>query len=54
MRMALVGQARGRGLQIRAWGVATRDDLRRVYASGADGTTLNWPDWTAAFGDGAI
>jgi len=51
---ALVEQARARGLQIRAWGVATRDDLRRVYASGADGTTLNWPDWAAAFGDGAI
>ncbi len=42
---ALVAEAHGRGLRVRAWGVATREHLAQVYASGADGTTLNWPDW---------
>jgi glycerophosphoryl diester phosphodiesterase len=41
----LVAEAHGRGLDVRAWGVATREHLALVYASGADGTTLNWPDW---------
>jgi glycerophosphoryl diester phosphodiesterase len=41
----LVAEARRRGLQVRAWGVATREHLAQVVASGADGTTLNWPDW---------
>jgi hypothetical protein len=26
--------------------VRNRDDFHRVIACGADGTTLNWPDWT--------
>jgi glycerophosphoryl diester phosphodiesterase len=43
----LVAEAHGRGLNVRAWGVATREHLALVYATGADGTTLNWPDWTA-------
>jgi len=43
----LVAEAHGRGISVRAWGVATREDLARVYTSGADGTTLNWPDWAA-------
>jgi glycerophosphoryl diester phosphodiesterase len=42
---ALVARAHARGLQVRAWGVATRAHLAQVAASGADGTTLNWPDW---------
>ena len=41
----LVERARERGLQVRAWGVATRDHLRRVFDCRADGTTHNWPDW---------
>jgi glycerophosphoryl diester phosphodiesterase len=41
----LVTEAHERGLNVRAWGVATREHLAQVYASGADGTTLNWPDW---------
>lgn len=43
----LVDDAHQRGLQVRAWGVGTREHLAQVVASGADGTTLNWPDWTA-------
>ncbi|MFN8525654.1 MAG: glycerophosphodiester phosphodiesterase family protein [Chloroflexota bacterium] len=42
---ALVQRAHAAGLQVRAWGVSSRDDLQRVIDSGADGTTLNWPDW---------
>jgi glycerophosphoryl diester phosphodiesterase len=41
----LVALAHGRGLNVRAWGVGTREHLALVYGSGADGTTLNWPDW---------
>lgn len=41
----LVAAAHGRGLDVRAWGVGTREHLAQVYAAGADGTTLNWPDW---------
>jgi glycerophosphoryl diester phosphodiesterase len=41
----MVALAHGRGLNVRAWGVATREHLELVNASGADGTTLNWPDW---------
>lgn len=41
----LVAAAHARGLDVRAWGVGTREHLAQVYASGADGTTLNWPDW---------
>ena len=41
----LVAAAHARGLNVRAWGVGTREHLALVYASGADGTTLNWPDW---------
>jgi glycerophosphoryl diester phosphodiesterase len=42
---ALVEVAHQRGLDVRAWGVANREHLALVYSSGADGTTLNWPDW---------
>jgi glycerophosphoryl diester phosphodiesterase len=45
----LVATAHARGLNVRAWGVATREDLARVFETGADGTTLNWPDWAADF-----
>jgi glycerophosphoryl diester phosphodiesterase len=41
----LVAAAHGRGLNVRAWGVGSREHLEQVYSSGADGTTLNWPDW---------
>lgn len=49
----LVARAHARGLVVRAHGVKTRDDLRRVLEGGADGTTLNWPDWVARSGSDA-
>jgi glycerophosphoryl diester phosphodiesterase len=45
----LVDLAHGRGLNVRAWGVQTREHLALAYATGADGTTLNWPDWADDF-----
>ena len=41
----LVAAAQVLGLNVRAWGVGTREHLDLVYSSRADGTTLNWPDW---------
>jgi glycerophosphoryl diester phosphodiesterase len=41
----LVAAAQVLGLNVRAWGVGTREHLAQVYSSRADGTTLNWPDW---------
>lgn len=41
----LVAAAHQLGLNVRAWGVGTREHLALVYRCGADGTTLNWPDW---------
>lgn len=41
----LVELAHERGLTVRAWGVNSRDDVDRVFATGADGATTNWPDW---------
>jgi glycerophosphoryl diester phosphodiesterase len=43
----LVKASHACGLNVRAWGVQTREHLALVYATGADGTTLNWPDWAA-------
>lgn len=40
-----VARAHRRGIQVGVWGVATREDLQAVRASGADSLTLNWPDW---------
>lgn len=45
----LVAEAHDRELQVRAWGVSAREHLALVYSTGADGTTLNWPDWAADF-----
>ena len=36
--------AHAAGLELRAWGVETRADMRCVLDSGADGMTINWPD----------
>jgi glycerophosphoryl diester phosphodiesterase len=41
----LVDLAHARGLTVRAWGVRSREDVDRVFATGADGATTNWPDW---------
>jgi glycerophosphoryl diester phosphodiesterase len=32
------------GVRVRAWGVRTEDDLLTAAASGAWGTTVNWPE----------
>lgn len=42
---ALVARAHQRGLVVRAWGVRERADVDRLFATGADGATCNWPDW---------
>lgn len=44
----LVEEAHGLGLVVRAWGVGERLDADRVVDSGADGATVNWPDWLIA------
>lgn len=41
----LVTQAHDAGLFVRAHGISERDQIDRLYATGADGTTVNWPDW---------
>lgn len=41
---ALIEQAHGRGLQIRAFGVDSDEDLERAIALGADGATVDHPD----------
>ena len=41
----LVDRAHDAGLVVRAWGVRERADVDRLFATGADGATSNWPDW---------
>jgi len=41
----LVDLAHQRGLRVRAWGVRQRSDIDRLFETGADGATTNWPDW---------
>lgn len=41
----LVDLAHRRGLTVRAWGVRKRSDIDRLFETGADGATTNWPDW---------
>jgi len=33
------------GLVVRAWGVRERNDIDRLFETGVDGATTNWPDW---------
>lgn len=40
-----VAAAHAAGLNVRAWGISARDQVERLRASGADGATVNWPDW---------
>ncbi|MGH2562479.1 MAG: glycerophosphodiester phosphodiesterase [Thermomicrobiales bacterium] len=37
--------ARAHGLTVRAWGIDQRVQVERLFESGADGATINWPDW---------
>ncbi len=45
-----VALAHARGIQVRAWGVTRRDQVERLFETGADGATCNWPDWIAVGG----
>lgn len=47
-----IRQAHDLGLSVRTYGIKTPDDLRLAIANGADGTTLNWPDWVDRKGSG--
>ena len=38
-----VKMAREHGLFVRTWGVRSETDIRTAYASGASGTTVDWP-----------
>ena len=40
-----VEQAHRQGLTVRAWGIEHRFQIDRLFETGADGATVNWPDW---------
>lgn len=40
----LVTALHEQGFSVRAWGIKTQEDMKRVYDSGADGMTVNFPD----------
>lgn len=41
----LVAEAHAHGLIVRAWGVSQREQIAILRETGADGATVNWPDW---------
>ncbi len=41
----LVAEAHEAGLVVRAYGISRREQVDVVFATGADGATVNWPDW---------
>lgn len=41
-RVALAHDA---GLRVFAWGLGRRDQVERLFETGADGASCNWPDW---------
>jgi glycerophosphoryl diester phosphodiesterase len=43
-----VAAAKERGLEVRAWGIDGRHQVERLIETGADGATVNWPDWILA------
>lgn len=43
----LVVAAHDAGLFVRAHGVSERRQIDRLFETGADGSTVNWPDWIA-------
>ncbi len=47
-----VAAAHERGLTVRAWGVNERWQIDRLFETGTDGATVNWPDWIGAVGSG--
>jgi glycerophosphoryl diester phosphodiesterase len=40
-----VRAAHKQGLTVRAWGIDQRVHVERLFETGADGATINWPDW---------
>ncbi|MGI8486734.1 MAG: glycerophosphodiester phosphodiesterase [Thermomicrobiales bacterium] len=44
----LVTEAHVAGLTVRAYGISRREQLDLLRRSGADGATVNWPDWFTA------
>jgi len=40
-----VRRAKTRGLRVRAYGIEHRFQIERLFETGADGATVNWPDW---------
>lgn len=44
-----VAEAHARGLAVRAWGVDQPWQIARLFETGADGATVNWPDWISAY-----
>src|SRR3989454_2606516 len=45
----LVHRLHAEGFVVRAWGVATEDQMRQVVQAGADGMTVNFPDRLLAY-----
>jgi glycerophosphoryl diester phosphodiesterase len=43
--------AKHQGLTVRAWGVDQRYHVERLFETGADGATTNWPDWIDSYRD---
>ncbi len=43
-RADLVADLHGKGLVVRAWGIADEELMRRAVDAGADGMTINFPD----------
>ena len=39
-----VAKWHARGLNVRAWGIADEQIMKKVYDAGADGMTVNFPD----------
>lgn len=50
---ARVTQAKDRGVSVRAWGIDGRHQIERLVETGADGATVNWPDWMTEVRPGA-
>ena len=42
-----VAEAHARSLAVRAWGIDARWQIDRLFETGTDGATVNWPDWIA-------
>lgn len=45
---ARVEQAHAHGLAVRAWGIEQRFQIDRLFETGVEGATVNWPDWIGA------